>query len=903
MMFNKNQFHKTSNKKVLKKVKKQWVTVSVATLAFLGGSFYLTNTSASADTVNSTQVAQSNSTTENQSSGSSSATTTQASSTSSDVASQGSSSASTSLSASSSTTSSASVTASSVASNENSSSSLSSSDSMLSSSSSDSSDWSNSISSSDATLSNRDGDAPTASSPQNSTVQWDFYGNATDKYQAGTLAIHSGAMNTNNKMVLGYPGSYSSNSSMWPGVDYKSVKHIVFDGTTDGAVKITGDASRLFSNLNNLVDVKSTNDKNVDTSSMTSMMLMFSLDYNLSDISALKNWNVSNVTNMSTLFSGTSLTNLDSISKWDVSNVTDMSSMFNYTKIPDVNGIKDWNTGNVTNMYSMFEHTSLTDLSGLQNWDVSKVTDMSRMFSWNFGITNLKGLSKWKTNSLVNMYGIFMADVYLNDISALKDWDVSKVTDMSWAFSTWFHLTNADALSGWKTNSLVNLDEAFNGANLSSLDFMKTWDLSHVNSMNGTFFRNSTIPNINGLKDNDLSNVSNLSDLFGDLISINNNKGHYYDFSKLNILKAINNKNVFNISYFMSAFSTGPNVYGFKVVSYLSNEYIQDVGTGDLNNPNGQKYTASDLESLYSNPQNSDRQFVRMFDISLDDLSKNNNVASFPASASSNNLFSFDDKNPNWYAVPDNFNKKSLSKTVTKTINYVDSNGNVLQSPVTQQLSFTRKATYNEYSGQITYGAWIPTSNNKFDDVTSPVINGYTLSDSSQSTVLGSTIDGNGNDININVTYAAKPSLDAEATKVKNDIDADNTLTSEEKSEQKNNVDNIKSTDQVKIDSSTNSTDVSNTYNQGIKDIDGQHKPGQSLDDQKATAKANLDKVAEDTKAKINGDATLTTAEKASQSAAVDADKAASEKAIDAASNADAVNQAVADGTTKIQND
>ncbi|KOY78964.1 DUF1542 domain-containing protein, partial [Apilactobacillus kunkeei] len=54
---------------------------------------------------------------------------------------------------------------------------------------------------------------------------------------------------------------------------------------------------------------------------------------------------------------------------------------------------------------------------------------------------------------------------------------------------------------------------------------------------------------------------------------------------------------------------------------------------------------------------------------------------------------------------------------------------------------------------------------------------------------------------------------------------------------------------------------------------------------------------------KINGDATLTTAEKAAQSEAVDADKAAGEKSIDAASNADAINQAVADGTTKIQND
>ncbi|MCL0330818.1 hypothetical protein, partial [Apilactobacillus xinyiensis] len=38
MLFNKNKARKVNDKKVLKKVKKQWVTVSVATLAFLGAA-------------------------------------------------------------------------------------------------------------------------------------------------------------------------------------------------------------------------------------------------------------------------------------------------------------------------------------------------------------------------------------------------------------------------------------------------------------------------------------------------------------------------------------------------------------------------------------------------------------------------------------------------------------------------------------------------------------------------------------------------------------------------------------------------------------------------------------------------------------------------------------------------
>ncbi|MCL0312926.1 hypothetical protein M2S00_07380, partial [Apilactobacillus sp. TMW 2.2459] len=38
MQFNKRQFKKVNDKKVLKKVKKSWITVSVATLATLGGA-------------------------------------------------------------------------------------------------------------------------------------------------------------------------------------------------------------------------------------------------------------------------------------------------------------------------------------------------------------------------------------------------------------------------------------------------------------------------------------------------------------------------------------------------------------------------------------------------------------------------------------------------------------------------------------------------------------------------------------------------------------------------------------------------------------------------------------------------------------------------------------------------
>ncbi|CAI2563121.1 hypothetical protein AKUA2003_02190 [Apilactobacillus kunkeei] len=54
MQYNKNQFMKSNDKKIMKKVKKQWVVVSIATLAFLGAAAYTatsTPVSAHADTV------------------------------------------------------------------------------------------------------------------------------------------------------------------------------------------------------------------------------------------------------------------------------------------------------------------------------------------------------------------------------------------------------------------------------------------------------------------------------------------------------------------------------------------------------------------------------------------------------------------------------------------------------------------------------------------------------------------------------------------------------------------------------------------------------------------------------------------------------------------------------------
>ena len=66
------------------------------------------------------------------------------------------------------------------------------------------------------------------------------------------------------------------------------------------------------------------------------------------------------------------------ISSWDVSNVTNMQSMFNESVF--FNGdIGSWDVSSVTNMGTMFRNAQYFN-QDLNSWDVSNVTEMYRMF-------------------------------------------------------------------------------------------------------------------------------------------------------------------------------------------------------------------------------------------------------------------------------------------------------------------------------------------------------------------------------------------------------------------------------------------------------------------------------------------------------------------------------------------
>jgi surface protein len=98
-----------------------------------------------------------------------------------------------------------------------------------------------------------------------------------------------------------------------------------------------------------------------DTSSLFNNLVGFN--------QTIESWDLSNVTNMSNMFYGSSFNNI--INLWNVSNVKNMNGMFQNNSQFDKD-IGSWNTSTVTSMESMFQNASLFN-QYIGGWNVSNV--------------------------------------------------------------------------------------------------------------------------------------------------------------------------------------------------------------------------------------------------------------------------------------------------------------------------------------------------------------------------------------------------------------------------------------------------------------------------------------------------------------------------------------------------
>ncbi|MDB2587691.1 BspA family leucine-rich repeat surface protein [Flavobacteriaceae bacterium] len=241
----------------------------------------------------------------------------------------------------------------------------------------------------------------------------------------------------------------------------------------------------------------------------------------------------SGISDMSTLFSGNTSFNED-ISSWDVSSVTNMSSMFRET--PFNQDISNWNTSNVTDMNFMFMDcnyfnqdignwsvTNVIDMNGMfrgasnfdqpiGSWDVSNVTNMEFMFWANPSFN--QPIGGWDVSNVTSMRSMFGEAISFNQ--PIGNWDVSSVTTMEYMFQD-TNVFNQD-ISDWNTSSVTNM----NGMFLRAYSFNQpigSWDVSNVTNMEFMFLANPSFNQpIGGW---DVSNVTSMRSMFGEAISFN----------------------------------------------------------------------------------------------------------------------------------------------------------------------------------------------------------------------------------------------------------------------------------------------------------------------------------------------------------------------------------------------
>ena len=263
---------------------------------------------------------------------------------------------------------------------------------------------------------------------------------------------------------------------------------------------------------------------NWNVSNVTSMYSMFYGCSSLTDLTALANWTVSKVTNMGDMFSScSSLTDLTGLSGWNVSNVTDMSHMFwNCSSLTDLTGLKDWNVSNVTNMSYMFRScSSLTGLSPLASWDVSNVTNMSYMFSGCSKLIDLTPLECWTVSNVTNMSYMFYGCSSLTDFTPLEHWNVSNVTNMSYMFRSCSSLTDLTPLASWNAPKVTKMSYMFQSCSkLTDLSPLASWDVSNVTNMNAMFCNCSSLTNLTPISGWDVSKVTDMNSMFSGCSSL-----------------------------------------------------------------------------------------------------------------------------------------------------------------------------------------------------------------------------------------------------------------------------------------------------------------------------------------------------------------------------------------------
>ncbi|BDR55493.1 BspA family leucine-rich repeat surface protein [Xylocopilactobacillus apis] len=204
---------------------------------------------------------------------------------------------------------------------------------------------------------------------------------------------------------------------------------------------------------------------------------------------------------VSHLFNGLSaVTEFVGLNNLDLTNATDLNSLFAGCSSIESLDLSIFNTPNVTIMYRLVQKcTNLKRVTFGPNFITSNVDDFSGMFEGDKSLTDLD-VSHFDTSKAENTYAMFSMCESLEAID-VSHFDMSHVTNANWMFLHCLKLKELDT-SNFVTSSLTNMQSMFSDCPLiTHLDLSK-FDVSNVTDMSYLFEKSS------GLTELDLSSFN-----------------------------------------------------------------------------------------------------------------------------------------------------------------------------------------------------------------------------------------------------------------------------------------------------------------------------------------------------------------------------------------------------------
>ncbi|MCL0312928.1 DUF1542 domain-containing protein, partial [Apilactobacillus sp. TMW 2.2459] len=226
---------------------------------------------------------------------------------------------------------------------------------------------------------------------------------------------------------------------------------------------------------------------------------------------------------------------------------------------------------------------------------------------------------------------------------------------------------------------------------------------------------------------------------------------------------------------------------------------------------------------------------------------------------------------------------KELSAAKDKAINDINSDDTLTEKQKSDQVNSVNNANTDAQNKV--------SQSNTADDINTNKNNGLAniskIHQSSNKTVTDQKNDARANLGNI-------------VEKTKNDINSDETLTTDDKAKQVKAVDDANTVALNNIKNAQNADDINKAVSDGQTNISGQHQPGTSVKDRRKAANEQLQQTAEAAQQTINNNVTLTTDEKNTQTNQLtQAIKDAQDK-VNGAQNADDINAAQTSGESSI---